>query len=547
MLGPDIGYPGVYEDAGGTRMPRLGRDVDLWTAVGKDEMATSEEVQDELEAHVAELVAFAREQGERRHGSLRKLEREVSKRLQQAGRLLVLLTLTVAEERLDPATEHAGRSYVRRPRKGKWLGTIFGGILYFRTYLRASSWEEQRSGRHPLDEQWGVARDRYSMSVISASVRLATHVSFDICTDLLEEFWGWSPAKDSIEAMVLGLGAQTEDFFEQTPPPSGDGEVLVIQADSKGAPTATDSELSKRRRPRRKRGRAPSPRHRGRKRRKGWQKPRRRKPGDKRKNAKMATLIVMYTLKRKGNLLLGPINKQVYGSFAPKRHVFAWAAREAVKRGFDPRNEKSLIQFVSDGDPDLRDLAAEYLPCAIQTIDLYHVMEYVWSAGECLHKVGSGDLSDWVAHQKKRLLGGQHRRVTREIEDVIAKLRRHGRLSKGKRTRLETAAEYLRSNSYRLDYKWVREMDLELASGAVEGAVNHVMGKRLDNGGMRWIKERAEAVLKLRCIEVNGKWGELIEFVEQRTRGQMAGGLPVRISRSQPVPLPSLHSEEVAA
>jgi hypothetical protein len=45
----------------------------------------------------------------------------------------------------------------------------------------------------------------------------------------------------------------------------------------------------------------------------------------------MATLVVMYTLKMKDGLLLGPINKRVYGSFAPKRHAFAWAAREATK------------------------------------------------------------------------------------------------------------------------------------------------------------------------------------------------------------------------
>lgn len=528
-------------------MPRLGRDVDLRTVVGKEEMATSAEVESELEAHLAELVAYARNQGQRGRGSLRRVEKEISRKLQQAGRLLILLTLTVTEEELEPEAEHAGKSYVRRPRKGKWLGTIFGGILYFRTYCRAASWEEDRSGRHPLDEQWGITRDRFSMNVISASTRLATHVSFDICTDLLREFWGWSPAKDSIEGMVLGLGAETEDYFELSPPRAGDGEVLVIQADSKGVPTATQGELAKRRRPWKGRKRAPSPRHRGRKRRRGWQKPRRRKPGDKRKNAKMATLVVMYTLKMKGGLLLGPINKRVYGSFAPKRHAFAWAAREATKRGFDPKCDKSLIQFVSDGDPDLRELADEYLPCAKQTIDLYHVMEYVWSAGECLHKVGSDELGDWFAQQKKRLLRGQHRRVVREIEAILARLKRRGRLTKGKHARLATAAQYLRSNGYRLDYKWVREMDLELASGAVEGAVNHVMGKRLDNGGMRWIRERAEAVLKLRCIEVNGEWNDFMAFVERRARFRTAHGPPVRIMKSEPNPLPSLHLQEAAA
>jgi len=36
--------------------------------------------------------------------------------------------------------------------------------------------------------------------------------------------------------------------------------------------------------------------------------------------------------------------------------------------------------------------------------------------------------------------------------------------------------------------------------------VNYVIAKRFDSGGMRWIKERAEALLQLRCIEVNNDW-----------------------------------------
>lgn len=44
---------------------------------------------------------------------------------------------------------------------------------------------------------------------------------------------------------MLGLGRRTAQWFEQTPAPTDDGEVLIIQVDSKGAPTATDSELQR--------------------------------------------------------------------------------------------------------------------------------------------------------------------------------------------------------------------------------------------------------------------------------------------------------------
>ena len=73
--------------------------------------------------------------------------------------------------------------------------------------------------------------------------------------------------------------------------------------------------------------------------------------------------------------------------------------------------------------------------------------------------------------------------------------------------------------------------DMEIASGAVEGAVKYVIGKRCDQGGMRWIVERNEAVVQLRCIEVNGDWEHFTAFVHDRIRGQQVEDLSrIRIS-----------------
>ena len=44
-----------------------------------------------------------------------------------------------------------------------------------------------------------------------------------------------------IEQSVLGLGRRTGDWFEAQPAPNGDGEVLVVMFDSKGAPMATET------------------------------------------------------------------------------------------------------------------------------------------------------------------------------------------------------------------------------------------------------------------------------------------------------------------
>jgi len=72
---------------------------------------------------------------------------------------------------------------------------------------------------------------------------------------------------------------------------------------------------------------------------------------------------------------------------------------------------------------------------------------------------------------------------------------------------------YLNKRVDKMNYDELRERDLEISSGAVEGAVNYVIAKRFDSSGMRWVKERAEHLLQLRCIEVNGDWDAFINFV----------------------------------
>jgi len=93
-----------------------------------------------------------------------------------------------------------------------------------------------------------------------------------------------------------GLHRHTAAFVEQAPAPEGDGEVLVIQFDGKGAPTVTERELCRRRRKRRGRKPCRSARRRGRQRRARHPRQPRRKKGDKAKNARMATMVVMHTL-----------------------------------------------------------------------------------------------------------------------------------------------------------------------------------------------------------------------------------------------------------
>jgi hypothetical protein len=140
--------------------------------------------------------------------------------------------------------------------------------------------------------------------------------------------------------------------MEQCPAPEEEGEVLVIEIDGKAIPTATAEELAKRRGPRQRHAKGCAcgcQRHRGQRKRRGKKRKRRRK-GDKSKNGRSATLVVMYTLKRgPDGLLHGPLNKKVWALHGPRRRAFEWARAQATKRGFPP-DTKKMVQIVVDGE-----------------------------------------------------------------------------------------------------------------------------------------------------------------------------------------------------
>jgi tetratricopeptide (TPR) repeat protein len=139
----------------------------------------------------------------------------------------------------------------------------------------------------------GLIKDRLSWNVLVAAARLATKMAFAEAKATLDMFMPNAPSTEVIEKTVLGLGEHVAAFIEQAPAPEGDGEVLVIQFDGKGAPTATARELARRRRKRKKGPRPTSKRHRGRTKRGRYLRRPRRKKGDKAKNARVATAVVM--------------------------------------------------------------------------------------------------------------------------------------------------------------------------------------------------------------------------------------------------------------
>jgi hypothetical protein len=196
---------------------------------------------------------------------------------------------------------------------------------------------------------------------------------------------------------------------------------------------------------------------------------------------------------------------------------------------------------VTDGDDDLATYTKEYFPEAIHTVDVMHVVEYLWKAGECLHREGSVELTKWIDEKKAQLYGGKVSTIVKELRRQRDTIPVQGPGNKGRRKRLRKVIRYIAKRIASMNYDELLRRDLEIASGAGEGAIKNVIAVRFDHGGMRWIRERAEALLQLRCIEINGDWDAFTDWAydalrttavsEKRTR---------RIQQSTPSPLPKL-------
>ncbi|MCG8556530.1 MAG: hypothetical protein MJD61_14760 [Proteobacteria bacterium] len=88
-------------------------------------------------------------------------------------------------------------------------------------------------------------------------------------------------------------------------------------------------------------------------------------------------------------------------------------------------------------------------------------------------------------------------------------------------------------------YGRLRRRDLAISTGIVEGGLKHIVARRCDHGGMRWIPERAQAVVQLRCIVVNGDWEAFDNFVHERLRAAAhLNAAPERIQTQIPQQLP---------
>jgi hypothetical protein len=484
-------------------------------------MTNIEQARREVEAEVTKFATLA----DRASGTATEMEEAVWTACLGLGRAMMAMFLARRASRVRPTSyEYDGRCFELAGRETTEVGTRFGKVEFVQPVGEPA---DGRGGRdRPVMRELGLPAG-FTLPVVTLFGRLGAMMAFAQARELFRSVFQWSPSQRAVLRMVDGTGEQARPFLEQALAPENDGEILVIEADGKGAPAISSREHARRTQPRATT--AKNGRHdRRAKRRKH---PRaRRAPGKKSKNAKMAAVGAIYTLKRDASGKLdGPINKRLYATFKSYRALFQWLRDEANKRGYGTTKFTKVL-FLADGAEVLWDLKSEFFPDAEECLDWFHAVEKLWAAGKavCRGTRRQRDaLEAWVAKMKKALRAGSVHEILDELRRTLDDTPATGPGNKYRREVLEKVVNYFSANARRMRYRHLRNQDLPIGSGVIEGAVRHLVGVRLDGPGMRWGRDRAEAVLHLRCVLINRQWSAFELFLAK---------LPAFRLRAQPVP-----------
>lgn len=175
--------------------------------------------------------------------------------------------------------------------------------------------------------------------------------------------------------------------------------------------------------------------------------------------------------------------------------------------GRDPNRRKTLVCLL-DGERALWEMAGEWLPRAVGVLDLFHVLERLWTAAHCFHAEGSADAAEFVSHRLEMLLEGKVGYVIGGLTRLCAEHRLKGE----KRGRLMAAITYYENNREHMRYDEYLAAGYPIGSGVAEGACRHLVKDRMEGTGMRWTVEGAQAMLHLRAVYLNGRWDDFIEY-----------------------------------
>jgi len=436
------------------------------------------------------------------------VEREVFRGLLALGlRMMAIWFEKKMGEDVGPAIgTAAGETLAREALKSRRYIMVFGELALPRWYYHG----DEGPGIYPLDEAANLPETTYSYFVQDLLGQRVTGMTYDEAAATFEKLFSFRPPKHTVEEMAPAAAAHADAYYETlgVPPPETEAELSVIALDGKGVPLVKEQPAEHKVRL----GRGEKLSH--------------------KKEAMVSAVYSIATQRRTADDVLRevcdketplkrpkPQNKHLRATLDGKENAITWARDEAKRR--DPGGFKKLLCLM-DGSVGLWTLALAILAGAQFILDFFHVSEYLWKAAYVFHPEGSPEAHAFVRHYLRMLLEGK---VGYVIGALRQRLTKHEKtLDAVQRKILQTTINYYDRYREYMRYDEYLAAGYPIGSGAVEGACRHLVKDRMEGSGMRWTIPGAEAVLKIRAVQLNGDWDPFWQFhMKQEARRRFAG------------------------
>ena len=165
------------------------------------------------------------------------------------------------------------------------------------------------------------------------------------------------------------------------------------------------------------------------------------------------------------------------------------------------------VLFIADGATWIWDRAGLYFPSALELLDIYHAGDHVGKAARACWGEGSTEAKLWVGRAREMLLAPNGPKEI--LRSLTAALRQHKAGPDGGAKMVNEAEflkefRYLWTHRHRMWYARAKAMGLPVGSGAVESGIKQLIIARLRQAGMKWTRQGADAVMRLRCARLSG-------------------------------------------
>ena len=165
-----------------------------------------------------------------------------------------------------------------------------------------------------------------------------------------------------------------------------------------------------------------------------------------------------------------------------------------------------------DGERALWEAQRVYFSEAVGILDLFHVLERLWAVAHCFHREGTREAGQFVEDKLRDLLQGRVGYVIGGFRQRLTK----GKLSGARRKVLESAIEYMENNRQHMRYDKYLAAGYPIGSGVAEGACRHLVKDRMEQTGMRWTVQGAQAMLHVRALYLNDQWEDFLDSESPR-------------------------------